>query len=201
VCSRWTPCIVKKTFQAARKAKSHLLVQVKENQSGLLRKIEQGAEMDAPLARHETIDKNRRMRAETRTVEVFDAGPVLEKTAWNGLITRIIRVERSTLTRRAKDGMWDRREETSFYVCSAPLSAKKAAEAIRSHWGVENKNHYVRDVAMLEDASRIRINPGIFARARSFALNILRVNGEKNIADALWRNALNLNRPLAYRYK
>ena len=97
--------------------------------------------------------------------------------------------------------MWDRREETSFYVCSAPLSAKKAAEAIRSHWGVENKNHYVRDVAMLEDASRIRINPGIFARARSFALNILRVNGEKNIADALWRNALNLNRPLAYRYK
>ena len=108
---------------------------------------------------------------------------------------------RSTLTRRAKDGMWDRREETSLYVCSAPLSAKKAAEAIRSHWGVENKNHYVRDVAMLEDASRIRINPGIFARARSFALNILRVNGEKNIADALWRNALNLNRPLAYRYK
>ena len=130
MCSRWTPCIVKKTFQAARKAKSHLLVQVKENQSGLLRKIEQGAEMDAPLARHETIDSNRRMRAETRTVEVFDAGPVLEKTAWNGLITRIIRVQRSTLTRRAKDGMWDRREETSFYVCSAPLSAKKAAEAI-----------------------------------------------------------------------
>ncbi len=157
--------------------------------------------MDAPLARHETIDSNRRMRAETRTVEVFDAGPVLEKTTWDGLITRIIRVERSTLTRRAKDGMWDRREETSFYVCSAPLSAKKAAEAIRSHWGVENKNHYVRDVAMLEDASRIRINPGIFARARSFALNILRVNGGKNIADALWRNALNLNRPLAYRYK
>lgn len=124
------------------------------------RKIEQGAEMDAPLARHETIDSNRRMRAETRTVEVFDAGPVLEKTAWDGLITRIIRVTRSTLTRRAKDGMWDRREETSFYVCSAPLSAKKRPpRPSASHWGVENKNHYVRDVAMLEDASRIRINP------------------------------------------
>lgn len=102
--------------------------------------------------------------------------------------------------RRAKDGMWERREEISFYVCSAPVSAQKAAEAIRGHWGVENKNHYVRDVAMLEDASRIRTNPGIFARARSFALNILRANGEKNIADALWRNALNLNRPLAYRF-
>ncbi|MCP4999349.1 MAG: hypothetical protein GY933_11490 [Hyphomicrobiales bacterium] len=53
---------------------------------------------------------------------------------------------------------------------------------------------------MLEDASRIRINPGIFTRMRSFALNILRANGEQNIANALWSNALNLNRPLDYRY-
>ena len=81
------------------------------------------------------------------------------------------------------------------------MSAKKAATAIRSHWGIENQNHYVRDVSMLKDDSRIRTNPGIFARARSFALNILRANGEKNIADALWRNALNLNRPLEYRFK
>ena len=195
------PCTVKKTFEAARKAKCHLLVQVKENQPGLGRKIKEAAEMNAPLARHETIDRNKRMRAETRTVEVFDAGSTLEKTPWNGLITRIIRVKRATLMRRAKDGMWVHRAETAFYVCSAPISAKKAAEAIRSHWGIENRNHYVRDVSMLEDASRIRINPGIFARTRSFALNILSANGEQNIADALWRNALNINRPLKYRYK
>jgi len=141
------------------------------------------------------------MRAETRTVEVFDAAPALRNTAWSGLITRIIRVTRSTLLRRARDGLWERREETSFYVCSAPVSATKAAQAIRSHWGVENRNHYVRDVAMLEDASRIRANPGIFARMRSFALNILRANGEENIADALWQNALDINRPLKYRFK
>ena len=54
---------------------------------------------------------------------------------------------------------------------------------------------------MLEDASRIRTNPGIFARARSFALNILRANGEENIANAIWCNALDLNRVLEYRYK
>jgi predicted transposase YbfD/YdcC len=165
-----------------------------------LRKIKQASVANAPLARHETIDANKRTRHETRTVEIFDATALLQKTNWNGLIARIIRVKRLTLMRRAKDGMWERREEISFYVCSAPASAKKAAEAIRGHWGVENKNHYVRDVAMLEDASRIRTNPGIFARARSFALNILRANGEKNIADALWRNALNLNRTLAYRF-
>ena len=65
----------------------------------------------------------------------------------------------------------------------------------------ENKNHYVRDVSMCEDASRIRINASIFARARSFALNILRANGETNIADALWNNVLDFNRLLAYRYQ
>ena len=166
-----------------------------------MRKISQASVANAPLARHETIDANKRTRHESRTVEVFDAAPALEKTTWNGLIARIIKVKRSTLIRRAKDGMWDRREETSFYVCSAPVSAKKAASAIRSHWSIENQNHYVRDVSMLEDASRIRTNPGIFARARSFALNILRANGEKNIADALWRNALDPKRPLAYRFK
>jgi len=174
---------------------------VKENQPSLVQKVEAVAATDAPLARHETIDRPRHMRAETRTVEVFDAAAALEKTPWDGLITRIIRVKRATLMRRAKDGMWDRREEISFYVCSAPISAEKAGTAIRGHWGIENRNNYVRDVSMLEDASRIRINPGIFARARSFALNILRANGEKNIADALWRNALDLNRTLAYRYK
>jgi predicted transposase YbfD/YdcC len=166
-----------------------------------LRKIKRAAKTQAPLERHETLDRNKRMRAETRIVEVFDVGPLLENTLWNGLIARIIRVTRSTLIRRAKDGLWDRREETAFYVCSASIGAKKAAEAIRSHWAVENRNHYVRDVSMLEDASRIRTNPGIFARARSFALNILRANGEKNIADALWRNALEIKRPLAYRFK
>ena len=114
------PCTVKKTFQAARKVKSHLLVQVKENQPALLQTIRQAAQTDAPLARHETIDTNKRMRAETRIVEVFDAALALKKTAWNGLITRIIGVTRSTLIRRAKDGLWVRLEETSLYVCSAP---------------------------------------------------------------------------------
>ncbi|MBL4615780.1 MAG: hypothetical protein JKY27_13025, partial [Magnetovibrio sp.] len=62
-------------------------------------------------------------------------------------------------------------------------------------------NHYVRDVSMCEDASRIRTNPGIFARARSFALNIMRTNIEGNIEDVLWCTALDIKRVLAYRFK
>ena len=195
------PCTVKKTFLAARETNSHLLVQLKGNQAGLLAKAKMIAAHTAPLAHYETLDANRRARHERRRIEVFDAVPELGKTQWHGLIARLVRVTRTTLSRRAKDGMWQRREEISFHVCSTDISAKKAAEAIRGHWSVENRNHYVRDVAMEEDASRIRVNPGIFARARSFALNILRENGENNIADALWCNALDIKRVLKYRFK
>ena len=167
----------------------------------LRRKIKAIANAETRLSDHGTIDGNKRTRHETRHIEVFGAVPTFLKSPWNGLIVSIIRVTRSTLVRRAKDGLWDHREEVSYYACSAPISAPKAAEAIRSHWGVENKNHYVRDVSMCEDASRIRTNPGIFARARSFALNIMRTNNEGNIADALWCNALDIKRVLAYRFK
>ena len=97
---------------------------------------------------------------------------------------RLTRVRRSTLIRRAKDGMWDRRRETSFHVCPMDISAEKAAEAIHSHQGVKNHSHYVRDVAMQEDACCIRTSPGIFARACRFALNIFRANYENNIASS-----------------
>ncbi|MCP4490015.1 MAG: ISAs1 family transposase [Gammaproteobacteria bacterium] len=195
------PCTAKKTFRAAQKAKCHLLVQVKENQSRLLRKVEQIAQTQTPKTCHQTTDGNRRKRFETRIVEAFDARNALRKTAWTGYIRHIVRVERITHVQRARDGLWDRRHEIAFYACSDKISAKKASHAIRGHWCIENKNHYVRDVSMFEDNSRIRINPGIFARMRSFALNILRTNGEENIAGALWQNALDIKRPLNYRLK
>jgi hypothetical protein len=46
------------------------------------------------------------------------------------------------------------------------------AEAIRGHWGIENRLHYVLDTALGEDAIRIRKNPGVFAHLRHFALNL-----------------------------
>src|SRR4051794_33301653 len=77
------------------------------------------------------------------------------------------------------------------------LDAKILARAIRSHWGIENRDHHVRDVTMGEDASRIRQRPGGMARIRSAALNILRANGIQNVSQALYVNALDLDRLFA----
>jgi hypothetical protein len=64
-------------------------------------------------------------------------------------------------------------------------------------WGIENRDHYVRDVTLGEDDSRIRHRPGAMARIRSAALNILRANGVQNVSQALYINALNLDHLLA----
>ena len=65
-------------------------------------------------------------------------------------------------------------------------------------WGIENRDHHVRDRVLREDDSRIRRKPGVFARLRSFALNVLRANGVSNVSEAVYVNALSLDRLLAY---
>jgi hypothetical protein len=83
-------------------------------------------------------------------------------------------------------------------VGSRLASAAGLAQAIRGHGGIENRVHSVRDVALQEVASRIRQNPGIFARLLSLALTLLRAKGETHISLATYDNALNIDRVFHY---
>ncbi len=95
-----------------------------------------------------------------------------------------------TFCLRPATGLWDASRETALYLSNRPIHACKAGDAVRKHWGIENKQHYTRDVTLREDASRIRRNPGIFARLRSFAYNILRFNQSDSIAQDRYAAAL-----------
>jgi hypothetical protein len=53
-------------------------------------------------------------------------------------VAAIIRVERDVYTRNAKTGLLRHSAETAFYVSNTPVTAARAAEAIRSHWAIEN---------------------------------------------------------------
>lgn len=66
--------------------------------------------------------------------------------------------------------------ETRYYITSLPNDAKTILHAARSHWGVENSLHWVLDVAMGEDDSRIRKDnaPANMAGLRRIALNLLK---------------------------
>ena len=109
-----------------------------------------------------------------------------------------LRVSRLTFEKDTRSGLWPSREEIGCYACQIRLDAKTLARAVRSHWGIENRDHYVRDVTLGEDGSRIRQKPGGMARVRSAALNILRANGVENVSQVLYVNALSLDRLLAF---
>lgn len=97
-----------------------------------------------------------------------------------------------------KSKEWEDKGETSYYISTNLFSAKESNSAIRGHWGIENKNHHVKDATMKEDFSRIRINPQNIARLRSFALNIMRHNKVGNIKAELYSKALDFGNLLKY---
>jgi len=125
----------------------------------------------------------------------------LANTDWHPHVAAIIQVERRVYTRNAKTGMLHHSAETAFYVSNTPVTAARAAKAIRARWTIENTSHYSRDVTLGEDRSRIRTNPGAFARLRSFAFNILKANQTNTLSQDRCRAALagikNLLRMLA----
>jgi hypothetical protein len=180
----------KKTFEAAAAANAHLIVQLKDNQLTLRQKVEAACNTAMPLSGVQTVDEKKRNRHETRTIAVFDAAPAVVGTEWEPSVAAVIQVERSVNAFQPATGLWKTSAETSFYLSNRQIGASQAAVAIRKHWGIENKLHYTRDVTLREDASRIRKNPGVFARMRSFAYNILRFNQSDTIAQDRYAAAL-----------
>jgi predicted transposase YbfD/YdcC len=183
-------------FARAAETGNALLVRVKDNQPNLHAALAELCAEQRPFSSDETVDRRRHGRQEHRCVEVFDTAGQLD-APWRTLIACVARVSRLTYTKDTRSGLWPTREETGYYACQIRRDAKSLAHAIRAHWGLENRDHHVRDVTLGEDASRIRNRPGVMARLRSIALNILRANGVRNVSQALYANALSLDRLLA----
>ena len=73
------------------------------------------------------------------------------------------------------------RFDTRYYISSAALTAQDAAHAVRGHWGIENRLHWVLDVVFKEDMARLRTGHGAtnMAIVRHFAINLVRAAKDK----------------------
>ena len=66
--------------------------------------------------------------------------------------------------------------ERRYFLSSLPRDVETMARAIRGHWGIENKLHWVLDVCFREDYSRVRSGHAAenLASLRRLALNLLK---------------------------
>jgi predicted transposase YbfD/YdcC len=73
------------------------------------------------------------------------------------------------------------RFDTRYYISSSRLTPEAAANAVRGHWGIENRLHWVLDVVFNEDQARLRTGHGArnMAVVRHFAINLVRAVADK----------------------
>jgi predicted transposase YbfD/YdcC len=167
---------------AIRDAQADYLLAVKANQPTLRAEIETFF-AEAPPARLESatdVDKGhgrieQRMVTVAREVDWLNGERRFPGELRLPEVATIVRVaSRAELKDRS-------RFETRYYVSSATLSAARAAEAVRSHWAIENSLHWVLDVTFGDDQSRLRSGHGArnMAVVRHFAINLVRAVADK----------------------
>ena len=167
---------------AIRDAGADYLLAVKANQPTLRAEIEDyfAAAPAAVLDTATDLDKGHG-RIEERSVTVSrEADWLAGDRRFPGELrlpgaTTIIKV-------RSRTALKDRcRTDTRYYISSAALSAEAAARAVRGHWGIENRLHWVLDVVFGDDQARLRTGHGAknMAVVRHFAINLVRAVADK----------------------
>ena len=115
-------------------------------------------------------------RVETRKYHLINNLKYLSRVEEWQDIKSIIMVESERCIKKTGETKSEKR-----YFISSLNDVEKVATGIRSHWGIENKLHWVLDVVMNEDKSAKRKNhvPQNFSMVNKLALNLLRKDERK----------------------
>jgi len=147
------------------------ILAVKDNQGSLLDGIKDSFRMLDADAVAEEIDCGHGRVERRRCSVISDLSLVEKATEWASL-QGLVRIE-SERHHKATDKT---EHETRFYRTSLKPDAVRLNCAIRKHWGIENKLHWVLDVGFSEDLCRKRAGHAAqnFSILNRIALNILK---------------------------
>jgi predicted transposase YbfD/YdcC len=167
--------------ELAGNKKAHYLVIVKANQPSLLAAITSAlAGTDAEFAAAWAEEGKGHGRREKRTIRTAPATGIDWPHA-----AQVFRIRRDT---GPTHGPWESKE-IAYGITSLPAGLagpRQLAFYARQHWGIENREHYVRDTTFREDAQKTRTGnqPNARAAIRNLVIGALRRAGHANIAHA-----------------
>jgi predicted transposase YbfD/YdcC len=150
------------------------LLAVKGNQPALLEAIQTDFidQYQSPAVdRHRQVHKSRG-RVVGQIASVLPAKGTVDVADWPqcktiGLVDSLRKV-----------GNQESNFERRYYISSRDLTAEQLAVAVRGHWAVENRLHWVLDVSFGEDASTVRKDnaPQNLSLLKKIVLNLIRLD-------------------------
>jgi predicted transposase YbfD/YdcC len=166
--------------QAITAQRADWLLAVKANQPSLRAEVEAAFAEAARLETSIDLDKGHGRIEERRMA-------VLREIDWLDGTRRFpgeLRLPGAACLLRAEtrvESTGQTRTETRYFISSRALTAAEAAAAVREHWAIENRLHWVLDVTFGDDQSRLRKGHGArnMATVRHFALNLVRAAADK----------------------
>lgn len=149
------------------------ILAVKGNQSQLLEEIEDEFRFGKNIEINTDVDMGHG-RIETRICSVISDFSFIENQndKWKNL-NQVVRIES---IRKFKNSTKPTEKATRYYISNLDHKAEQYQKNIRSHWGVENKLHWILDVGFSEDASRKRAGNAAqnYSILLKIALNLLK---------------------------
>jgi len=155
---------------------------VKGNQEHLLEDIQEtvaqalDGELPQGAVRMHTTREQGHGRVEERScVVVQHVAGLRDRRAWPKLTTVGMCRRERTVNGQSSEEVW-------YFIGSRRMAARRYAQALRGHWGIENNLHWQLDVSFREDASRIENRHGAanFALLRKLALALLKQHPRKD---------------------
>jgi predicted transposase YbfD/YdcC len=157
--------------------KADYVLALKGNQPTLLEDVIRSFDHKTSHAFYQTTDYGHGRIEERKCIIITDLDFIFDRESWTNL-RAIVRIDSQRFIKKTAEN----KQETRYYITSL-ADVEKISNAIRSHWGIENKVHWCLDMVFGEDSSSKRegFASQNFSLINKIALNLVRKNKENDI--------------------
>lgn len=168
---------------------------LKQNQSKLFDVVARRFARSGKRNVAQRLEPSSHDRRETRRATVLRDISIAAANLFPGVAA----LGRITSRRRSHGGPAEK-PVVRYFLLSTYMPATRLLQVVRSHWGIENRMHWLLDVVFHEDASRVRKDhgPENLAVLRRLALNLIRshpdrISMRQKVKRAGWDDAFLLD--------